>query len=430
MKTDSAVWPQCATWVFRIITGGVFIVSGFVKAIDPWGTLYKFDDYLAAMSVTVWPNLEIVGVFGLCALEFVIGIFLLLGCFRRSAAIMAAVMMSFLLPLTLWIAVANPVEDCGCFGDAFAISNWATFWKNVFLSIGIIWLLIYNKGCRCLVTPALQWIAFVATGIFVVVIELFGYLSQPLIEFRPYHEGEYLTDVESLSEEEPKMTFVYEKNGESKEFEEDDELPDEESGWKFVERRESPIVENGYPHFSSGHTLRIWSKDGADDETEEAIPILGKELVVMIPDLGDVSPATTWKLNSMYEWSEKNEVKMIAVVSGSIDEIDIWEDLSMASYPIYTADDTQIKEVVRGNPGVVYLVDGKIIWKSTLGAINIDDFLSPDTTNDASGFIIDNDSVLYNCIGLYVIVMAVLILMSFVPNIGRMFFKKNKTVQS
>ena len=49
--------------------------SGFSKAIDPWGTLYKFDDYLAALSISVWPNLELVGVFGLCAIEFLTGVF-------------------------------------------------------------------------------------------------------------------------------------------------------------------------------------------------------------------------------------------------------------------------------------------------------------------------------------------------------------------
>ena len=182
MKTDTSNAAKWVTVFMRVAVGAVFIFSGFSKAIDPWGTLYKFDDYLAALSISVWPNLELVGVFGLCAIEFLTGVFLMFGCFRRSISIVAAIIMAILLPLTLWIAINNPVADCGCFGDVFVLSNWATFWKNVVISAGVAWLTVYNKRCGCLIPPALQWIAFVVSALFIVVIELFGYISQPLLD--------------------------------------------------------------------------------------------------------------------------------------------------------------------------------------------------------------------------------------------------------
>ena len=136
-----------------------------------------------------------------------------------------------------------------------------------------------------------------------------------------------------------------------------------------------------------------------------------------------VSPATTWKINSLYEWADIHDIIMIAVVSGSKKEIADWMDISMASYPVYTADDTQIKEVVRGNPGIVYLENGLIVWKSTLGALNIDDFMSPEISDDAKSFGIDNPRVLRNCTYIFIILMTVLILMSFVPRVKLMYFK-------
>lgn len=413
-----STWRHWLTWILRIAVGALFVFSGFVKAVDPWGTLFKVDDYLAVMGISVWPNLELVAVFGLCALEFLIGVFLIFGCFRKSTPIVAALVMAFMLILSLWIALSDPVADCGCFGDAYVISNWATFWKNVALCLGVIWLLRYNRLEICIITPAFQWIAFVATAIFIVVIELFGYLSQPLIDFRPYKVGLDLVDAESVSDATPDFIFIYEKDGKREEFGLSDSLPDESDGWIFVDRKEIyPDVDKKKEENASGRSLRIWSKDGSEDVTSEAILSEGKQLIVMMPVLKSVSPATTWKLNSLYEWSVRNNVEMIAVVYGSPEEIANWEDLSLASYPIYTAEDTQQKEVVRGNPGVVYLEDGKVMWKSTLLATNIDDFLSPETSHDARTFSFDNARVLRNCIYIYLMVMGVLIVFSFTPRL-------------
>lgn len=422
MRTDNGVTIPFITWIVRIFVGIVFIISGFVKAIDPWGTLYKVYDYLNVMNLQVWPNLVLVGVFSLCVLEFLTGVFLITGSFRRSSVYLATIIMAFMLPLSLWIAISNPVADCGCFGDAFIISNWATFWKNILICIGIFWLIRHNTNAICLITPALQWLAFVSSGVFIIVIELFGYVSQPLLDFRPYKIGEDIVEFGKTSENEPSFIFIYEKDGVKKEFKETDELPDESEGWEFIDRVKVESSSTGQVKKNNdSKNFRIWSKDGEEDETDMVISPNGKELLIMMPDLKEVSPATTWKLNSLYEWALEHDIMMIGVVSGSQEEILNWEDLSMASYPIYTADDTHIKEVARGNPAVVYLEDGKIVWKSTLTAINIDDFLQPETNYEAKNFSFDNERILHNSIYLYIIVMGVLIVLSFTPRLKNVY---------
>lgn len=222
------------------------------------------------------------------------------------------------------------------------------------------------------------------------------------------------------------FTFIYEKDGERLEFSETDELPDESEGWVFIDRKERVSAGAGHKAEESDKNFRIWSKDGEEDVTEDVLEEQGKELLVMMPELKEVSPATTWKLNSLYEWALKNNVKMIAVVSCSMQEIEDWEDLSMASYPIYTADDTQIKEMVRGNPGVVYLIDDTIEWKSTLYAMNVDDFMSPEISADGMSFATDNIRLLRNCFYLYLVIMVTLVLLSFAPKMKDYYLKTHK----
>ena len=426
------------TWLIRLITGSVFIFSGFVKAIDPWGTLYKLIDYMGAMHIPVFRNLLIVLTFALCAYEFVVGVFLFLGCFRKSAPVFAALLMAVMLPLTLWIAIANPVEDCGCFGDALVIGNWTTFWKNVVLCLLIAWLIKYNTICRSLISAPIQWIGLLLTAGYCIAISVIGYIYQPLLDFRPYHIGTSLVDISDDTAEESEsddIRFIYAKNGVEESFSIYDELPDEESGWVFVRREtESQNVsaekpsdkdneENGTSESLSEKNLRIWADGGNTDVTDEVFEDNSPRIILLMPDLKDVSIATTWQINSMYTWSREHDIDFIGIVNGSEEDIANWRDLSLAEYPIYTADDTQIKMVARGNPAVVYTKDNEIIWKSTLRALGMNDFQSADAYGNAESFTRNDKAILYNITGFYLIMLTILITASFIPY--RSLFKLN-----
>ena len=411
------------TWSLRFLIGAFFIFSGFVKGIDPWGTYYKVAEYISLSGIEIWGNLKLVGVFFLNSFEFVLGVFIFFGCFRRWTIIWGLLFMAVMLPLTLWIAVANPVADCGCFGDALKLTNWETFWKNIILTAGLIFLLKFNTSVHCLITPALQWIFLTISAVFIVIIEFLGYNYQPLIDFRPFPIGSQLT--ESMDEDEPEYLFVYGKGEERKYITSEEDLPGKD--WEFIGREELKR-NNQTSQRESKNEFKIWTVEENEDAISEALDPEGKELIILMPDLAKVSPATTWKLNSLDQWSNKNDVKLIAVVSGSKEEFDEWKDLAMPDYPVYQADDTQIKEIARGNPAVIYLIDGKIIWKSTLSFINVDDFLSPDTGNDAENFDIDNDLILYNLTIIYIICIIVLITLSFTPDFFKFIFIKRRKI--
>lgn len=365
------------TWLIRIAVGSVFIVSGLSKGIDPWGTFYKTSEYLAAMHIPIveWGNTVLALVFILFSVEFLIGVSLVLGCYRKAAPIMAALFMLVMLPLTLWIAISDPVSDCGCFGDFLVISNWATFIKNCLISFAVVWLLKFNSKARCLISPYLQWMATVAVAAYIVLVGYIGYWQQPMIDFRPYKIGTRLLAQEEEPEYQPRYEFIYDKDGETRRFGEDDELPDESDGWKFV-RREEIGFEKNQKEFSSNEKdssdFRIWSEDGEEDITE-LLSGYDRQLILLVPDISDLSMASSWKINRLYDMAKSHGMEFFAVVAGSPEAIDEWRDLSSGQYQIFTAEDTSIKELVRGNPALISLEDGVIKWKSALSAIRLDD---------------------------------------------------------
>jgi hypothetical protein len=393
-------------WLCRILVGAAFIFSGFAKAIDPWGTLYKVNDYLAVMGISVSGNLEIAGVFSLFLAEFFIGVFILTGCFRKWIPILALAMMCFMLPLTAWIAISDPVSDCGCFGDAWVISNTATLLKNVVLTLAIIYMVKYNRQLHWIVTPALQWIFLILSAGYLLLIALVGFNMQPLIDFRAYKVGTPLiSESEDLDSE---FEFIYKKGDKYKVYGIDDEMPDEDSGWTFVERREKahPVTS------AEQHTLTLWTED-EEDVTEDAILDEGEQMILFMPSLGEINLISTWPINAMYKWCSDKEIDMIAVVSASRPEIAEWQDLSMAEYPIYLSDDTVIKEIVRGNPAVVFLRDGKIVWKTALSSINYDNLADHDSHLTPDQLPPDTSKILPRLTGGYLLGLLLLAIFSF-----------------
>ena len=412
-------------WLMRLAVGGTFLYSGFTKAIDPWGSLYKVTDYAAAIGVTAPVNLLVAVAFILFTAEFLIGFCLVLGLFRRFTALAVSTVMMFMLPLSLWLALGNPVADCGCFGDALVISNWSTFWKNVFLSLGCVWLLFFNRRLHWAVTPALQWIAALGGAIYVLIIALAGYNIQPLIDFRPYRVGQTLVSYQQEVASEPDITLTYEKNGVKKTFTLDDELPDEEDGWTYVGREETyPPM----PRDSVAKELRIYDESGDEDVTESAVATRGEQLVVLMPQLSDINIIDTWPLNSLYAWSREHGVDMMAVAAASPESIEAWRDLSLAEYPIYTAEDTSIKEVARGNPAVMYLRDGRIVWKSTLKSLDVDSFVLGKP--DLRLLPIDTSLLLDKATWVLVILTGFLSLLSFLPIITRLLRRSRRKSSS
>lgn len=365
-------WCLLLTTLMRLTVGGVFIFSGFTKGVDPWGTCYKITDYMNALGLTEWTGTALFVAVALAVIEFVLGVTIAVGAYRRGGPILALILLLVMTPLTLWLAVTGAVPDCGCFGDALHLSNWATFGKNVLLLLGVIYLLAFNKALRGVYGPAVQWIVLALSFAFITAIAYFGYFTQPLIDYRPYPEGTRLVSstVEDSDESEEDFIFIYSKNGEEHEFT-IDSLPDEEDGWEFVTRYHARrpharvIMHNG----NATGGIAITDEEG-NDVTLDVLADSRRTVLLLFPDLPQVGVVNSFSLNELNDAALVAQADVIGLTPASTQEIEHWKDISMASYPIYNMDDSELKMIARGNPAVVYLEDGVIKWKRTLSSLD------------------------------------------------------------
>ncbi|MGN1246815.1 MAG: BT_3928 family protein, partial [Muribaculaceae bacterium] len=348
--------------LLRLVVGGTFAFAGFAKAIDPWGSVYKFGEYLAAFGFAHldWSLLFLAVSAG--TIEFALGIFMIFGIYRRFTPITMLAAMLVMLPVTGYIAITDAVPDCGCFGDALVLGNRATFAKNLILTPLIIYLCTFNRYVKNVYGFAVQWIVALLSIAYAMILAFIGYYIQPLIDFRPYPIGAPIVSLYEPADE-PQYEFTYEKNGTKRSFT-IDSLPDDT--WTYVDRREiHGTVRNNAPD-----AIAISTLDGSP--ADSVLLRSGEQILLLFPDLNKVGIAYTYLINEMHDYARSHGIDVVGLTSADAKAVAEWNDLSMASYSLFSIDDSTLKMIARGNPAVVYLRDGHVVWKRTLQSISME----------------------------------------------------------
>ena len=273
---------KIAVNIARLLLAVVFIGSGFVKAVDPMGTAYKIGDYLEALGMGgLLPELVTVSLSViLAAIEFSLGVFMLFAIRRRFTSRAMLVFMAVMTPLTLWLALANPISDCGCFGHAIVLTNWQTFWKNAVLLLAAALVAWRPMEMFRFVSKTNQWIVTNYTGLFILAVSIWCLYDLPLFDFRPYHIGANIKEGMEIPEgaEQPafETTFILQKDGRQQEFTIDN-YPD--STWTFVD---SKTVQTKAGYVPPIHDFSITTADG-DDITDQVLDDPGYTFLLVAP---------------------------------------------------------------------------------------------------------------------------------------------------
>lgn len=349
----------------RALLALTFIFSGFVKAIDPLGSQYKIAEYLEAVQLSAyipdWAQLMIS--VGLAAIEFTLGMMILLAIRRRLASKISLFLMVVMTLVTLWLTVSNPIQDCGCFGDAIHLTNTQTFVKNIILLIAAIILSRWPLYQIRFVSKTNQWIAFYFTIVFIITASTLSLYNLPIFDFRPYYIGQNIKKAMEIpkgaKQTTYKTTFICEKDGVTKEFTEND-YPYDDSTWVFKDTHQE-ILEKGYE--PPIHDFSITDEKTGEDLTDSILAKDGYTFLLVAPVLERADDSNFGEIDAIYEYAKENGYGFYGLTASTDKAVKHWRDITGAEYPFYTTDGTTLKTIIRSNPGLVLLYKGTIINK-------------------------------------------------------------------
>lgn len=348
--------------LFRIVLGLTFILSGFVKAIDPLGTQYKIEDYLGVLSLGgMLPDFVTLGTsVAISAIEFTLGVLLLFAISRRVISKVTLVFMTIMTLITAWLYIANPISDCGCFGDAIHLTNGETLLKNIIMLVMTAVVVYKPRDMIRTLSNGNSTIVINYSVLFILLYAAYSLYMLPQFDFRPYHIGANIEEGMKIPEGAPQTefetTFMMKKDGQTKEFTLEN-YPD--STWEFVDSKTIMVKEGFVPPI---HDFSILSLSG-DDLTEDILQQKGYTFLLIAPYLEKADDSNFGPIDQIYEYAEEYGYKFYCLTASGKQAIAHWQDMTGAEYPFYNTDAVTLKTIIRSNPGMLLLKDGTVIQK-------------------------------------------------------------------
>lgn len=347
----------------RLVLACTFIVSGFTKVIDPWGTSLKINEYLSIYGMEQLQGASMAFSIWLCGAELMMGCMLLFKVRIRLISIFALVSMFFFTLLTLLSATLLPVEDCGCFGEALKLTPWQTFFKNlVLLPLAVVVWWRYRPD-RIL---AFNFSEIVLTCTFFSLSMLLGYSCYrhlPLIDFLPYKVGvniwEEMHAQPAADEQEPQTVLVYRnlRTGALREFTLEDSEWQDASAWEWVDTRTEGDLS------AVGAMIGEFSlRDVEGDATERILTTPGRVYMLCVTRIGQLPRGCGQRMAQLVRRAQAEGSEVICLTPDPLYEV-TWLDFEGMPVRCYNIDALTMKTMLRARYGVVVLDDGTITDK-------------------------------------------------------------------
>lgn len=364
--------------IIRVLVGLLFVFSGFVKGVDPWGSAIKLEDYFVAFGWDAMvPYAFFIGsLMNVC--EFVIGFCLALGIRVKLATLGAVLFMLIFTPLTFYLAIANPVSDCGCFGDAIKMTNWETFYKNVVICAFVAFVIIRRKHYKPWMNKKAEWLGAFIGLLLIVGTSWYSYSYLPIIDFLPYKVGNNIPSLMKVPDGMPVdkyeqfITLNDTTTGKNIDvtvdtYSNDSTYWGQGTKYKYVSISEPKLISKGYQ--PPIHDLTMVSAADGNDITEDVLQDSSYSFLMVSYKLAKASTSGIDEFEKLAEYAISNGYRFICMTSSTNDDIEKFVADNKPTYTFYLTDETTLKTMIRSNPGLILLKGGNVIDKWSHNAL-------------------------------------------------------------
>jgi uncharacterized membrane protein YphA (DoxX/SURF4 family) len=344
--------------IIRILLGLVFVFSGFVKGVDPMGTAYKIEDYLIVYGAQWAEPMALTMSVLLCAFEFSLGIYLLLNLKPKTTTLLTLLLMVYFTVVTFFDALYNLVPDCGCFGDALKLSNWATFYKNIVLIAFAIFVFVLRKKFKPPYSSKNGIALFILIPALFIGFEIYNLRHLPVIDFTTWKPGNHMVP-ENLK---PVNYFLVYENKQTKETKEfvSSNLPFNDSVWMSQWQYKDTRIED--PNIYLAPNFRILDS-ASTDITSTFMKDPGYVLFLVAVNTDAAKTESLKDFLPFYTKANQGGYTIIGLTSSPFDKVSAWKKSNSIDVDFYESDDTELKAMVRANPGLVLIKNGVVIKK-------------------------------------------------------------------
>ncbi len=346
----------------RIVLAATFILSGFTKVIDPWGTALKVDEYLTIYGLETLMSASMLFSIWLCGAELMMGCMLLFKVRIRLISIFALISMFFFTVLTFLSATVLPVEDCGCFGEALKLSPWQTFFKNlILLPLAVVVWWRYRPD-RIFAFKPLEIVLTVLFFLFSMGLGYYCYIHLPLIDFLPYKVGVNIREAmqepaETVGKTETVLIYRDRETGRERSFSLDETEWQDTLRWEWVDTRmltDAPTIRPLVSEFAL--------RDNGSDATDDVLAVRGRLYMLCVTSFDRLPERCIRRMAALVARAAEEWAQVVCLTPYPLDG-ETWYDFGTGEVHCYNIDASTMRTMLRARNGVVVLDDGTITAK-------------------------------------------------------------------
>ena len=353
--------------ICRFILAATFIVSGFVKSVDPWGTALKVNEYLSIYGLEWLAPISMPFSIWMCGAELMMGLMLTFKVRIRLVSIFAVLSMIFFTVLTFLSATWIPVEDCGCFGEVLKLTPWQTFYKNLILLPMAVVVWWRYRPDKIFVFKRLEIALMVLFCTIGMGLGTYCFFHLPIVDFLPYSVGvnirEEMEQASKVTHEEDVLIVCRNKRtGRLREFGLKDREWQNANRWEWVETRVE--AEDSRDHVVVKPLVSEFSLRGGNGEDATALVTesKGRLYMICVTRFDRIPIECEMRLRKVVERAETEGAAILCVTTERMEQMS-HSFAGSAEVQCCNIDATVLKTILRATTGLVVLEDGTIAAK-------------------------------------------------------------------